>query len=64
MPCKQCKDKSCLVNGKLCAKLEKLLPPMSTGQLPHTISLNSDYLDQVIWEKHEGVYDFKKRKKH
>jgi len=49
--CKKCKDKICLKTGISCPEVEKLLTQMTVGKLPHTIVLNSNYLDEVI------VYD-------
>jgi len=49
--CSDCKNKTCLITGKPCPAIEKMLTQLTVGKLPNTISLNSNYLDEVI------VYD-------
>ena len=55
--CKECKNKTCLITGKPCPRVEKLLTQMSVGKLPNTISLDGNYFDKVITKTERG-YDF------
>ena len=57
MPCKECKNKTCLITGKPCPRVEKLLTQMSVGKLPNTISLDGNYFDKIVLKTIRG-YDF------
>jgi len=43
--CKNCKDQPCIKTGKICEKVEKLLPKPSSGRLRGEHSFDPDYLE-------------------
>ncbi len=59
MDCFKCKQRNeCKM---ICKRIEKKLPKMGEGVLPHTITLNGDYMDRVVYfDDKINVYKFAK----